>query len=188
MPDFLTFLFFRTHIEIKSSIISKYQQIESVNDIKAENNIYFYNKRKCNYHWYNFTLSSSAIMKNRNPFRTIKPKKVQFVLYLHTVAIELINRMKTNEIGEIVWKKVPNVSYSSIIRILANFILEPPVSLNHKVLLQAIPITFSKSLHKSSTCNHEPQFPVLKRIINLIFKVWGIKRSGKSLYQILYLW
>ena len=122
-------------------------------------------------------------MKNRNPFRTIKPKKVQFVLYLHTVAIELINRMKTNEIGEIVWKKVPNVSYSSIIRILTNFIVEPPVSSNHKVLLQAIPITFSKSLHKSSTCNHEPQFPVLKRIINLIFKVWGIKRSGKSLYQ-----
>ena len=27
MPDFLTFLFFRTHIEIKSSIISKYQQV-----------------------------------------------------------------------------------------------------------------------------------------------------------------
>ena len=128
------------------------------------------------------------LWKNRNSFWTIKPKKVQFVLYLHTVAIELINRMKTNEIGEIVWKKVPNVSYSSIIRILTNFILEPPVSLNHKVLLQAIPITFSKSLHKSSTCNHEPQFPVLKRIINLIFKVWGIKRSGKSLYQILYLW
>ena len=122
-------------------------------------------------------------MKNRNSFRTIKPKKVQFVLYLHTVAIELINRMKTNEIGEIVWKKVPNVSYSSIIRTLTNFILEPRVSSNHNVLLQAIPITFSKSLHKSSTCNHEPQFPVLKRIINLIFKVWGIKRSGKSLYQ-----
>ena len=133
-------------------------------------------KGKSNYHWYNFTLSSSAIMKNRNSFRTIKPKKVQFVLYLHTVAIELINRMKTNEIGEIVWKKVPNVSYSSIIRILTNFILEPRISSNHKVLLQAIPITFPKSLHKSSTCNHEPQFPVLKRIINLIFKVWGIKR------------
>ena len=150
---------------------------------------------------YTFTIKGNVIIidtilpchlqqlwKNRNSFRTIKPKKVQFVLYLHTVAIELINRMKTNEIGEIVWKKVPNVSYSSIIRILTNFIVEPPVSSNHKVLLQAIPITFSKSLHKSSTCNHEPQFPVLKRIINLIFKVWGIKRSGKSLYQILYLW
>ena len=81
------------------------------------------------------------------------------------------------------WKSTESSRFCPLFELLLNFNWEfffswkEKFSCNNSIYLKRTVYT------NQSTCNHEPQFPVLQWIINLIFKVWGIKRSGKSLYQ-----
>ena len=141
---------------------------------------------KSNYHWYDFTLSRLVITKNRIDSKWLS-QKLQFVLYLHIEDIELINPLKTNEIGEIVCKLYRNSVRSQSFRYLLNFLLEHFFVWWFKWWFEEFGTVKNNKVY-TNQATMSPNFLSQNESSISYFKVWGIKRSGKSLYQILYLW
>ena len=117
-------------------------------------------------------MSCLIIIKNRISFQSIKPKKFNlFSIYTRSCfcSISLINRMKTNEIGEIVWKMYRTFTSKQPFEYLLNFILEFFSFWNIKISFSNFFYLKMNSLHKSKhlqpwapisclTMNHQSHF------------------------------